>query len=166
MSTDRPSMVLDARTPPARPGALPAGVSVRVVTADDPGLPSVLAVTRIAYGDPGSVRALARTLTEDGTVADIAGEIRHGRRVVAGAFGADGQALAGAHCTVDGEVHTVGTLPAAQGGGLGYEVTRAVLGEARHRGQRHFHLTAENPASARLYARLGFRAVPEEGEAR
>ncbi|MQY12633.1 hypothetical protein SRB5_27690 [Streptomyces sp. RB5] len=160
---DLPQMFLDARTPPAEPRALPRGVSVRIVGAGDRGLASVLAAVRIAYGDAGTVASLAGELTADGTVAETAESIRYGRRIVAGAFGAGGEALAGAHCGVDGEVHTVGTLSRVRRAGLAYEVTRVVIGEARGRGQRDFRLTAETPAAERLYAALGFRAASVAG---
>ncbi|MFC7217127.1 GNAT family N-acetyltransferase [Streptomyces polyrhachis] len=153
----RPQLLLDARAPSAAPRRLPAGVTVRVVAAGDPGLASALAVTRVAYGDPGTVAGIARALAETGELAEVAEGVRYGRRIVAAAFDADDVALAAAHCSPDGEVHTVGTLPAARRLGLAYEVTRVLLDEARGRGQRAFHLTAETPEAELLYASLGFR---------
>jgi hypothetical protein len=103
--TERPLMALDPRHPVGRQ-SLPPGVAIRVLDADDPTLPTVLAVSRLAFADegapPGSagsrdLSTIAAELTADGTVAMTRSGIRLGHKTVAAACGPDGSPLGAGH---------------------------------------------------------------------
>lgn len=147
---------------------LPAGVSVRVLGADDPDLASAVAVPHLAFGEPGTalgsagpdeLAAAAEKAAADGTVARIAGRITAGRTVLAAAV-RDGSALcAGQHNPVGPvtEVAGVGTLPSGRRQGLGLAVTAALVAHARANGVRTVFLSAADEDVARIYRRAGFR---------
>ncbi|ANS70492.1 acetyltransferase [Streptomyces lincolnensis] len=170
---EHPLMVLDPGTPaaalPALP-TLPGNISVRIVGADDPILPSALAVPHLAFAEPGTHVGQAGTaqLAEaadgcvaDGTVERLALRIRAGLTAVAAAV-ENGAALAtGQHQPLAGisEIVGVGTLPAARRRGLGLAVTAELVADARSRGAATVFLSAGDHDVARIYARLGFREI-------
>ncbi|MFD7320637.1 GNAT family N-acetyltransferase [Streptomyces sp. NPDC059875] len=146
---EHPLMVLDGEGTPV-PG--PEDVTVRIVGADDPVLPSAAAVPYAAFG-----------VAPDASVAtQLAARIRAGLTRLAAAVDASGAALsAGQHQPVGTvtEVVGVGTLPDARRRGLGLAVTAALVADARAAGVETVFLTATDEAVARLYGRLGFRTV-------
>nr|WP_237534558.1 GNAT family N-acetyltransferase [Streptomyces sp. SID3343] len=181
---EHPLMALDAGAgaevevdPPsnAEPGmrVLADGTIVRVLDADDPILPSALAVPHIAFAAPGTaigpqgpteLAEATRALVADGSVANTTARIRAGLTVVAAAIDKAGVVLcAGQHQPLAelgvSEVVGVGTLPAARRRGLGLAVTAALVGDARARGVSTVFLAAGDDDVARIYARLGFSAL-------
>lgn len=162
--------VPDVPTVPAVP-AVPAGVDVRVLAADDPALPTAVAVPRLAFADIGThvgtanvgdLAATAATAAVRREARRIGGLIGAGRMTVVAAV-RDGVALGSGLFpgVVEGtaEVCAVGTLPAARRQGLALAVTAALAGEARRGGATTVFLSATDDAVARLYARAGFRRV-------
>lgn len=147
--SEHPLMVLDGEGVPA---AAPEGVTVRMVGADDPVLPSAAAAPYAAFG----------VAPPPGAAAQVAARITAGLTRLAAALDADGTALcAGQHQPVGAvsEVVGVGTLPAARRRGLGLAVTAALVADARARGVETVFLTATDGDVARLYGRLGFRTA-------
>ncbi|MFD9595681.1 GNAT family N-acetyltransferase [Kitasatospora sp. NPDC059973] len=166
---EHPLLVLGPDQEPTLPEtAPPAGVSVRVLAAEDPDLASAVAVPHLAFGEPGTATGLAgpdelaaaaEQLASDGTVERIAERIAAGRTVLAAAV-QDGTALcAGQHNPVGPvtEVAGVGTLPTARRRGLGLAVTAALVAHARANGVRTVFLSAADEDVARIYRRAGFR---------
>ncbi|MFD9046796.1 GNAT family N-acetyltransferase [Streptomyces zaomyceticus] len=130
----------------------PGGVTVRMVGAGDPALPSAVAAPYAAFGAEPS----------PGDVSRVADRITAGLTRVAAALDASGGALsAGQHQPVGAvsEVVGVGTVPAARRRGLGLAVTAALVADARARGVELVFLSASDADVARLYGRLGFRTV-------
>ncbi|MET0135536.1 MAG: GNAT family N-acetyltransferase [Kibdelosporangium sp.] len=146
----------------------PAGVAVRIIEADDPVVPSALAVTRLAFTEPGTqvgsagVEQLKLALsTEDGWLDHLIDRIDDGLTVMAAAV-RDGLAIcAGQHQPVGqvSEVVGIGTLPSARRRGLGHAVTAALVADARDRGVHTVFLSAGDDDVARIYSRIGFRRV-------
>ncbi|MEU6218391.1 GNAT family N-acetyltransferase [Streptomyces sp. NPDC047022] len=165
---ERPLMVVDPDRPLA-PAPLPDGVKLRVMTADDPALPAVLALPRLAFaqqdtalGPAGRAEllSLAAGLTEDGTVESIRPTLRTGHKTLIAALSADGTPLAAGHYhpAADAtEIGGVGTLPTARRQGLAPAVTAALAEHAREHGVSTVFLAYAQEAVARIYARLGFR---------
>ncbi len=120
-------------------------VTVRLLQKED--IPAVAALERACFGTPWSEKAL-----EYLTGADAFGVVLTAR---------DGTVLAYAGLTVsldDGALTNVATAPAMRCRGLGEQVLRALIGEARRRGVTHFSLEVREsnlPALA-LYRKLGF----------
>jgi ribosomal protein S18 acetylase RimI-like enzyme len=167
---EHPLMVLDPGTPAASPQELSGHISVRIVDADDPALPSALAIPHVAFAEPGThvghagpaqlTQAVAACVA-DGSVERSALRIRAGLTVVAAAV-EDGSALsAGQHQPLAGisEIVGVGTLPSARRGGLALAVTAELVADARSRGAATVFLSAGGDDVAQIYARLGFRRI-------
>ncbi|MGK4580103.1 GNAT family N-acetyltransferase [Kitasatospora sp. HPMI-4] len=164
-----PLMVLapEAPVPPTGPRA---GVTVRLLDADDPALAAALAIGRLAFAEPGTrlgaagpaeLADAALVAARDGSVERIAGRMRAGLTRVAIAI-ADGVTLcSGMHQPVGevSEVVGVGTLPAARRQGLARAVTAALVADALAGGVRTVFLSAGDEDVARIYARVGFRPV-------
>ncbi|MCX4991031.1 MULTISPECIES: GNAT family N-acetyltransferase [unclassified Streptomyces] len=141
---------------------------VRVLGPDDPSLAGALAVPHLAFAAPGTAPGpagpaeLAAEITaRAGELPAAAERVRAGRTVVAAAV-EDGVVLcSGMHLPVGGvsEVAGVGTLPAARRRGLALAVTAALVTDARTRGVDTVFLSAGDDDVARIYGRLGFRAV-------
>ena len=113
-------------------------------------LPAVAALEKQCFHTPWSAAALAYL-----TGGDAFGVV---------CFDESGAALAYAGITVsldDGALTNVATAPAARQQGLGEQVLRALMEEARRRGVTHFSLEVResNFPAIRLYEKLGFRAV-------
>ncbi|WP_443031275.1 GNAT family N-acetyltransferase [Streptomyces sp. 3214.6] len=171
----RPLMVL----PPRRslpPQPLPNGMTLRALTADDPALPAVLALPRLAFAtepipttDPSNparpadrteLSRLAEELTEDGTVAVVRPTIRAGHKTLVAALAPDGTPLAAGHyhpATGTTEIGGVCALPSARRQGLAAAVTAALVAHARDHGVDTIFLAYAKETVARIYARLGFR---------
>lgn len=165
---ERPLMALDPRSLMS-PQPLPDGVTIRVLTADDPALPAVLALPRLAFAETGTavgpagraeLSAVAEDLIADGTVETTRPSIRAGHKTLIAALSAEGTPLAAGHYhPVNGttEIGGVGTLPAARRQGLGAAVTAALATHARDHGVGTVFLAYAEDRVARIYARLGFR---------
>ncbi|MFE2531422.1 GNAT family N-acetyltransferase [Streptomyces sp. NPDC059371] len=167
---EHPLMVLDPWVP-AAPVERPSGTrSVRIVGADDPMLPSALAVPHLAFAEPGTHVGLAGTpqLAEaadacvaDGSVERAMLRVRAGLTVVVAAVEQGSALSAGQHQPLAGisEIVGVGTLPSARRRGLARAVTAALVADARSRGADTVFLSAGDDDVARIYARLGFREI-------
>lgn len=165
---ERPLMVLDPHHP-LPPQPLPEGVTIRVLDADDPGLPAVLALPRLAFADVGTavgpagraeLAMVAEKLVADGTVETIRPTLLTGHKVLAAAFAPDGTPLAAGHyhpARGITEIGGIGTLPTARRQGLGAAVMAALATHAREHGVHTVFLAYAEAAVARIYARLGFR---------
>lgn len=182
---ERPLMVLDPRQP-MTPQPVPDGVVIRAVEADDPALPAVLALPRLAFapsgtsgtgdaGGPGTaggpggtvgvpgaaeLSATAARLLADGTVDVVRPTLRAGHKRLVAAFAPDGVPLAAGHYHPAGgatEIGGVGTLPTARRQGLAAAVTAALVTDARDHGVTTVFLAYALDSVARIYARLGFR---------
>ena len=165
---ERPLMVLDPHNPlPSQ--TLPAGVTIRVLAADDPALAAALALPRLAFAEGGTevgsaggteLSVVAAELVADGTVATTAPTIRAGHKVVVAAVAPDGTPLAAGHYhPANGatEIGGIGTLPTARRQGLGAAVTTALASHARDHDVHTIFLAYAEDAVARIYTRLGFR---------
>ncbi|WP_189706847.1 GNAT family N-acetyltransferase [Streptomyces phaeofaciens] len=161
---ERPLMILDPQRP-MEPRPLPDGVTIRAVDADDPALPAVLALPRLAFA-PGStggaeaLSAVAGELLADGTVAAVRPTLTAGHKRLLAAFAPDGVPLAAGHYHPAGgttEIGGVGTLPTARRQGLAAAVTAALVTDAREHGVTTVFLAYAQDSVARIYARLGFR---------
>lgn len=165
---ERPLMTLHLDDPvPAQP--LPDGVTIRVLTADDPALPATLALPRLAFASVGTavgsagraeLSAVAEELTADGTVETTRPSVRAGHKILIAARDVDGTPLAAGHyhpANGTTEIGGVGTLPTARRRGLAAAVTAALATHARDHGVRTVFLAYAEDSVARIYARLGFR---------
>ncbi|MDX2933970.1 GNAT family N-acetyltransferase [Streptomyces ipomoeae] len=165
---ERPLMTLDPHHP-LPPQPLPDGVTLRVLTADDPVLPRALALPRLAFAEAGTavgatgrveLSAAAEELTADGTVEAIRPTLRAGHKTLIAALAPDGTPLGVGHyhpANGTTEIGGVGTLPTARRQGLAAAVTAALAGHARDHGVRTVFLAYAEDTIARIYARLGFR---------
>jgi ribosomal protein S18 acetylase RimI-like enzyme len=165
---ERPLMALDPHHP-VGPQPLPEGVTLHVLTADDPALPAALALPRLAFADEGSavgptgreeLSVVAGALTDDGTVATIQPTIRAGHKTLIAALASDGIPLAVGHYHPSNgttEIGGIGTLPAARRQGLAAAVTAALVSHARDHSVTTVFLAYAEDAAARIYSRLGFR---------
>ncbi|MEV7238994.1 GNAT family N-acetyltransferase [Streptomyces sp. NPDC051020] len=165
---ERPLMALDPHHP-VPPQPLPDGVTIRVLTADDPALPAALALPRLAFAKTstavGSVgraelSVVAEELAADGSVTAIRPSIHAGHKTLIAALGPDGTPLAVGHyhpAQGTTEIGGVGTLPTARRQGLAAAVTAALAAHARDHGVHTVFLAYAEDAVARIYARLGFR---------
>jgi len=161
-----PLMVL---SPPLRAPVLPPGVTVRVISPEDPELDRIWAVPAVAFGHPGTAAGEAGPAERDkiaadhdgGTMAMLRERLRSGHSVLAAAFGPDGPLAAGSHQAVDGvaEITGVGVLPSSRRRGLGAAVTALLARDALDRGVQTVFLSASDHAVARVYARTGFREI-------
>ncbi|MFG3273012.1 GNAT family N-acetyltransferase [Streptomyces luteogriseus] len=167
---ERPLMVLDPHhLLPSK--ALPEGVTLRALTADDPALPAVLALPRLAFAKEGTavapagrreLSAVAGELMKNGTVATVRPTLRAGHKTLIAAFAPDGTPLAAGHyhpANATTEIGGIGTLPIARRQGLAAAVTTALAAHARDHGVTTVFLAYAEDAVARMYARLGFRPV-------
>jgi len=167
-----PLMMLSAAlTTPAvlAASALPAGVTVRAVTPEDPELDRIWAVPAVAFGHPGTATGEAGPAERDkiaadhdgGTIEMLRERLRSGQSVLAAAFGPDGPLAAGSCQAVDGvaEITGVGVLPSSRRQGLGAAITALLARDALDRDVQTVFLSASDDAVARVYARIGFREV-------
>jgi ribosomal protein S18 acetylase RimI-like enzyme len=161
-------MMLEPRNPlPSQ--ALPSGVTIRVLAADDPALPTALALPRLAFAERGTalgsaggaeLSMVAAELVADGTVTATTPTIRAGHKVIVAAIAPDGSPLAVGHYhPANGatEIGGIGTLPTARRQGLAAAVTTALANHARDHDVHTIFLAYAEDAVARIYTRLGFR---------
>lgn len=156
-------------TDPVTAHGLPADVTVRIITPEDPDLHRVWAVPSVAFGNPGTATGEAGGAERDkiaadhdgGTIDMLRDRLRTGQSVLAAAFGPDGPLAAGSCQTVGdvAEITGVGVLPAHRRQGLGAAVTAALAADALDRGVRTVFLSATDAEVARVYVRTGFREI-------
>jgi ribosomal protein S18 acetylase RimI-like enzyme len=161
-----PLMVLGTLTPPA---VTEPGVSVRIVSPDEPDLDRVWAVPAVAFEHPGTATGLAGAIERDkiasghdeGVVTVLRERLRSGQSVLAAAFDQDGPLGAGSCQALASvaEITGVGVLPSARRMGLGGAVTAALAADAQRRGVQTVFLAASDDDVARVYTRLGFRRI-------
>jgi ribosomal protein S18 acetylase RimI-like enzyme len=169
--TARPMLVLPAAapTPAAFASNVPDGVSVLTPSADDPHLPSAVAVPHLAFaeigtrvGETGAAELAARVRTLTTEIERTADRVRAGRTTLVAAV-RNGAALSSGQFPgiVEGvaEICAVGTLPAARRQGLALAVTAELVARARESGAHTVFLSATDETVARIYARLGFRRI-------
>jgi ribosomal protein S18 acetylase RimI-like enzyme len=145
------------------------GITVRLVSPDEPELDRIWAVPAVAFGHPGTRAGLAGTIERDKIAANhdegaadmLRERLRSGQSVVAAAFGPDGPLAAGSCQPLGGvaEITGVGVLPSARRTGLGGAVTATLAREALRRGVQTVFLSASDDDVARVYARLGFERI-------
>jgi ribosomal protein S18 acetylase RimI-like enzyme len=161
-----PLMVLGTLTPP--PLTEP-GLSVRIVSPDEPDLDRVWAVPAVAFEHPGTATGLAGAIERDkiasghdeGVMSMLRERLRSGQSVLAAAFDQDGPVGAGSCQPLASvaEITGVGVLPSARRMGLGGAVTAALAADAQRRGVQTVFLAASDDDVARVYTRLGFRRI-------
>ena len=172
-----PDGVADGLIEPTRP--MPEGVAVSLVDGDDPLLPSVRAVSQVAFASPGTAAGEAGADAVDAVLSAADDAVRAGdehvrRRMRAGlmraaaAIDRHGRVLASGYhqparvTTDDGsellasEIVGIGTVPAARRQGLGAAVTARLAQDALDLGAQLVLLTAGDDDVARLYESLGF----------
>jgi ribosomal protein S18 acetylase RimI-like enzyme len=164
-----PLMMLSAAPALPAASALPADVTVRAVTPEDPELDRIWAVPAVAFGHPGTSTGEAGPVERDkiaadhdgGTIEMLRERLRSGHSVLAAAFGPDGPLAAGSCQAVDGvaEITGVGVLPSSRRQGLGAAITALLARDALDRGVDTVFLSASDNAVARIYARIGFRGI-------
>jgi len=152
----------------AAPVAPPPDVRVRMLTADDPDLPSVQTAIGLGFTTPGtSVGAVGdrERSAAEAALPDVHARTREriarGDVAIAGAFTERGAVGGGSHSPRAGvsEITGVATLPAYRRRGIGAAVTAGLTADAYRRGVRTCFLSAGTPAIGRIYARAGFRRV-------
>jgi N-acetylglutamate synthase-like GNAT family acetyltransferase len=159
-----PLMVLDGDVEPV---PLPAGVTVRLVPADDESaVAASSAVATVAFaapgtarGDEGPVERDARRRPGQQRVLDLLAE--GVVRIAVAETERDGVVATGRTLPLDGVAEVVGvaTLPSARRQGLGAAVTAALVADARASGVGTVFLTASSAEVSRVYSRIGFRRV-------
>jgi ribosomal protein S18 acetylase RimI-like enzyme len=145
------------------------GITVRLVSPDEPDLDRIWAVPAVAFGHPGTSAGLAGAAERDkiaaehdeGTMTMLRERLRSGQSVLAAAFDRDGPLAAGScqRLASVAEITGVGVLPSVRRMGLGAAVTAALATDAVRRGVRTVFLSASDEDVARIYARLGFGRV-------
>jgi GNAT superfamily N-acetyltransferase len=163
---DHPLMMLAGLQPPP---ALPARVSVRVVSPDDPDLILAWAAPGVAFGHPGTAVGSAGVIERDKVAANhdagIIGLVRErlesGESVLAAAVGPNGPLAAGSYQLAGGvaEITGLGVLPTSRRRGLGAAVTAKLAADAIAHGADLVFLSATDEVVARVYHRLGFRRI-------
>jgi ribosomal protein S18 acetylase RimI-like enzyme len=161
-----PLLALDADAwAPVTP---PAGITVRMLSADDPALEAAYAVTELGFATEGMAVGEAGPAERDlavrtiGDLSFVRDRLRAGLTAMAVAEdAADGALSAGSHQPSGGvaEVTGIATLPAARRRGIGLAVTGQLVEDARRRGASLVFLSAADDAVARLYERVGFRRL-------
>ncbi|HEY2523032.1 MAG TPA: GNAT family N-acetyltransferase [Streptosporangiaceae bacterium] len=161
-----PLMVLGTLTPP--PLTEP-GLSVRIVSPDEPDLDRVWAVPAVAFEHPGTATGLAGAIERDkiasghdeGVMTMLRERLSSGQSVLAAAFDQDGPVGAGSCQPLASvaEITGVGVLPSARRMGLGGAVTAALAADAQRRGVQTVFLAASDDDVARVYTQLGFRRI-------
>jgi ribosomal protein S18 acetylase RimI-like enzyme len=161
-----PLMVLGTLTQPA---LTDPGISVRIVSPEEPDLHRVWTVPAVAFEHPGTAVGLAGAIERDklaaqqdeSTTAMLRERLDSGQSVLAAAFDRDGPLGAGSCQALASvaEITGVGVLPNARRMGLGSAVTAALASDAQRRGVQTVFLAASDDDVARIYARIGFRRV-------
>lgn len=153
-----------------------AGVTLRVINADDPVLPLGRAVAEISFGFGGTGTGPPGPHERDAVAACLPADLiahqrqRHrlGLTVTAVAESGDKGVLAvGSYQPVGDMAEIVGiaTLPSARRRGLAGAVTATLAAYAVEHGTRTMLLSAEDDDVARIYERVGFRRAGSTGAA-
>lgn len=152
----------------------PPGLRLRIA-ADADALAAAHAVAHVGFAQPGTDvgpagdEVVARRLREvDPAFLTFSLDRAERGLTVTVLAELDGRpAATGAHNPLDGVTEIVGvaTLPAFRRRGLAGVVTAALLADADEREVRDVVLSAADGPVARIYARLGFRAVAEAASA-
>ena len=145
----------------------PAGYSIRLVTADDPALGTVLAAIGLAFRNPGTaVGAIGAAEREEAAAAERPSlgrrsAIENGLTVLIAAEDASGAVAGGSHHPrgLTTEITGVATLPLYRRRGLGAAVTDALCRDADARGISLCFLSAGSVDIARVYQGVGFETV-------
>jgi ribosomal protein S18 acetylase RimI-like enzyme len=132
------ALVADEWSPPPAP----AGVTLRMLTADDAALPAAQAAVELAFAaegmDVGHAGPEARDVvrTRLGDLGFLRARLRRRLTAMAVAESAEGPLAAGSHQLAGGvsEVMGIGTLPAARRRGIGSALTGRLVQDARSRG--------------------------------
>jgi GNAT superfamily N-acetyltransferase len=167
---EHPLMVLDPQAAARAPGSLPGGTPVRILGADDPALPTALALPHLAFAEPGTrvgtagpaELAAAVPVHASGAALERAtARIGFGLTVFAAAVEGTTALCVGQYNPVGDtcEIVGIGTLPTARRRGLALAVTAALVAYARSQGVRTVFLSAGDEDVARIYGRLGFHRV-------
>ncbi len=152
--------------------AVPEGVSIRRVRADEFDLARILAVASVAFATSGTAVDTAGSPERDAKAAAdpivpprLRDRIRSGLMVIYVAEDDDGPIASGAHQPVDDVTEIVGvaTLPSARRRGLGTAITAALIEDARTAGLGTIFLSAAGDDVARIYERLGFERIGHAG---
>lgn len=161
-----PLLVLAELRPPV---SLPEGVTVRVISPDEPDLARIVAAPEVAFAHAGTSIGTAGPAERDklaagqdpATIAMLRDRLATGHATLAAAFDGEGPLAAGSCQTVGtvAEITGVGTLPSARRRGLGAAVTAALAAAALADGVRTVFLSASDDAVARVYEGLGFRRI-------
>ena len=166
---EHPLMVLDPDRRPTERPALPDLVTLRRVRADATDLAIAHSVASVGFAYPGTA-AGAPGPTERDTVAigqdaetlsHLNERLRSGETVMFAAYSPAGPLAVGCYQHVYDATEIVGvaTLPAARRGGLASALTWELADHALAGGSDTVFLTAGDDDVARVYDRLGFRAV-------
>ena len=150
-----------------QPAPAPAGLTVRMLGADDAALPAAQAVVELAFAhqlSPQPAGPAERELAQArlGDLGFLRERLRRALTAMAVAESeAEGPLAAGSHHPVGdvSEILAVGTLPAARRRGIGAALTGRLVEDARERGVEVVFLSAADDDVARIYERLGFRRL-------
>jgi ribosomal protein S18 acetylase RimI-like enzyme len=166
-TTEYPLMVLGAASFEAI--APTDGISVRLLSPEDPELRAAWAATSVGFGAAGTAVGEAGVAERDAhaatikpeTIEFISGRIRDGSSVAAAAFDDAGPVAMGMHQPVGGvsEIVGVATLPMFRRRGIAAAVTSLLVRDALAGGVTTLFLSAGSEDVARVYERVGFRRI-------
>jgi ribosomal protein S18 acetylase RimI-like enzyme len=152
-----------------------ADARCEILPADDAVLRQARAVADLAFSDPGTAVGPAGPAERDAKAAEVAHDLTaavrdrmlKGVTVGAAAFTEDGLVASGQHQPVGSTTEVVGvaTLPAMRRRGLAAAVTSTLVEHAFEHGVDLVLLSAESPAVAAVYERVGFRRIGSAGAA-
>jgi ribosomal protein S18 acetylase RimI-like enzyme len=155
----------------------PANADARceILPADEDVIRQARAAVNLAFGEGGTAVGTAGPAERDANapavadalVATLRDRMLQGVSVAAGAFTDDGIVASGNHQPVDSatEIVGVGTLPSMRRRGLGAAVTSVLVEHAFDHGVDLVLLSAESPAVAAVYKRIGFHQIGHAGAA-
>jgi predicted GNAT family acetyltransferase len=138
--------------PPGAPVHEPT--STRVLAADDADLALTVGAVHAAFAGVDEVEA--------GPVGRRPELIASGHLVEVAAYDADGRVVGGGSAAPRGETAElmgIGVPPPYRGGGVGTEITGALVHACRAVGVRTVFLSAYNDGAAAIYRRVGFEDV-------
>jgi ribosomal protein S18 acetylase RimI-like enzyme len=162
-----PLLVLDELAFPAPP----QGLTVRMLSPDDPDHAAVHAAIEVGFSNAGTERGSASVEERDAMLAGSAqNPVLHDHRrslmerrllAIEGAFDPSGALGGGSHSprAEVTEITGVAVLPAARRRGVGATLTAALAADARRRGVEIVFCSAASEAVARVYESIGFRRV-------
>ena len=152
-----------------------AGITVRLLEADDRELPATQAAIMVGFGHPGTAAGVAgvREREHEQAARDrrsdvfMAHQIRAGHAVMAVAEDADGPVCGGTALPRGAVSELVGiaTLPAARRRGIAALVVAALVDAVAARGVTTTFMGAADDDVARVYRRVGFRPFATACEA-